>query len=71
MDRGGKCSTAAADVRERKSLTLNSRRTDESQTERQKDRKTGRVRTGSVQPAVFRTHAVCCLIGFASTTNSL
>lgn len=66
MERGGKCGTAGAEVRERKSLTLNSRRTDESQTERRKDRE-----TGSVQPAVFRTHAVSCLIGFTSTTNSL
>lgn len=51
--------------------TLNSRRTDESQTQRQKDRETGRMWTGSVQPAVFRTHAVSCLIRFTSTTNSL
>lgn len=37
---------------------------------RQKDGGTKR-QTGSVQPAVFRAHAVSCLITFTSTTNSL
>lgn len=41
------------------------------QTERWEERKTGSVWTGRVQPAVFRSHAVCCLIRCTSTTNSL
>lgn len=66
MEQEEKWGTAGVDVCGRKSSTLNSRMIDESQT----DRLTRTKWTGSVQPAVFRTHAVSCLIRFTSTTHS-